>query len=98
MKIPTVKYFGLTSQSNVKPIQTIKASNKCGLDFWVFFGEDFFSSSLNSFPHDSCCQDHSFIAKKTCVGWKFMRRFWSFWVQQLPMFCSVLIEELSVVK
>lgn len=66
--------------------------------FFFFCLDDFFSLSLNSFPDDSCCQDYSFIGKKTCVGWKFMRKFWSFSIQQLPMFCGVLIEKRGAVS
>lgn len=73
--------------------QTIKTSNKCS-----FFSGGVFSLSLNSFPDDSCCRDYSFIGKKTCVGWKFLRRFWLFSVQQLPMFCTVLIDERGAVS
>lgn len=79
MKIPSVKYFGLTSQSNVKLIQTIKTSNK----HFFFNLEGFFSSFLNSIPDDSCCQDYSIIGEKTWVGWTFVRRFWFLLVQQL---------------
>lgn len=66
--------------------------------FFFFCLDDFFSLSLKSFPDDSCCQDYSFIGKKTCVGWKFMRKFWSFSIQQLPMVCGVLIEKRGAVS
>lgn len=60
--------FRLTFPSNVKQMFRLLRLQTNTLFFFLF--EGFFSSSLNLFPDDSCCQDNSFIGKKTCVRWR----------------------------